>query len=116
MEREVTYEDVVTYKDKPEVLLIDVREPVELKETGVIPSSINIPMADLTNSLQIQSNEEFKNKYGRDLPSKDTELVFTCKIGARAGRAMDAAIKLGFTNSKVYKGSWKDWAAKNQAF
>lgn len=41
----VTYEDVkrVSENNKGDILLIDVREPQELVETGTIPNSVNIP-------------------------------------------------------------------------
>lgn len=38
-----SYEDVKALKDDKGTLLVDVREPKELQETGVIPNSINIP-------------------------------------------------------------------------
>lgn len=38
-----TYDEVKELPKHPEKILIDVREPNELKETGVIPTSINIP-------------------------------------------------------------------------
>lgn len=37
------YEEVKDLPNHPEKLLIDVREPSELIETGKIPTSINIP-------------------------------------------------------------------------
>lgn len=38
-----TYEEVKDLPNHPEKVLIDVREPNELAETGQIPTSINIP-------------------------------------------------------------------------
>lgn len=38
-----TYEQIKDLPNHPEKMLIDVREPHELAETGVIPTSINIP-------------------------------------------------------------------------
>lgn len=38
-----TYDEVKDLPNHPEKVLIDVREPEELKETGQIPTSINIP-------------------------------------------------------------------------
>lgn len=40
-----SYDEVkkISLEDKPEILLIDVREPDELKATGQIRNSINIP-------------------------------------------------------------------------
>lgn len=43
----VTYEEIKdVISNHPEKLLIDVREPDELKETGIIPTAINIPRKD----------------------------------------------------------------------
>lgn len=38
-----TYEEVKNLPNHPEKLLIDVREPNELVETGFVPTAINIP-------------------------------------------------------------------------
>lgn len=37
------YEEVKDLPNHPEKLLVDVREPAEIAETGKIPTSINIP-------------------------------------------------------------------------
>lgn len=39
----VTFEDIEDLPNHPETLLIDVRDPPEIKDTGTIPTSINIP-------------------------------------------------------------------------
>lgn len=39
----VDYKEVKELINQPEVTLIDVREPVELEQTGFIPTSTNIP-------------------------------------------------------------------------
>lgn len=41
--RVVSYEDVMKNLNKPEKVIIDVRNPDEVNSTGKIPSSINIP-------------------------------------------------------------------------
>lgn len=38
-----TYEEIKDLENHPEKLLIDVREPHEIENTGRIPTSINIP-------------------------------------------------------------------------
>lgn len=40
---EATYAEVLALPKHPETLLVDVREPQELLDTGVIPTSINVP-------------------------------------------------------------------------
>lgn len=47
----VTYEEVKDLPNHPEKWLIDVREPSELTETGVIPTAINIPCKNVIFSI-----------------------------------------------------------------
>uniref|UniRef100_A0A182XZ05 Rhodanese domain-containing protein n=1 Tax=Anopheles stephensi TaxID=30069 RepID=A0A182XZ05_ANOST len=106
-----TYEEVLDLPNHPEKLLVDVRNPDELAETGKIPTSINIPLPQLEDGLKL-TDEEFKAKFGRDKPGTSTEVIFHCKMGGRAQKATDLAASLGFTNARNYKGSWTEWAAK----
>ncbi|XP_062843859.1 thiosulfate sulfurtransferase/rhodanese-like domain-containing protein 3 [Trichomycterus rosablanca] len=90
-------------------VLIDVREPWELREFGSIPGSINVPLGQVTGALQLNP-EEFKEKYGGEMPSVTENIVFTCLAGVRSQKALDAAIALGYSNVRHYPGGWKDWA------
>ncbi|XP_039492872.1 rhodanese domain-containing protein CG4456 [Drosophila santomea] len=107
----VDYDVVKKLPSEPQKLLIDVREPEELKETGQIPASINIPLGVVSQELAA-SEQLFKSKYGREKPKPDTELIFHCKIGKRSLKAAEAAAALGFKNVKNYQGSWLDWAER----
>lgn len=105
----VDYAEVKKLINDPRKLLIDVREPKELTETGQVPSSINIPLAIVSQELA-SSEQIFKSKYAREKPQPDTELVFHCRSGVRSLKAAEAAVALGFKNVKNYEGSWLDWA------
>ncbi|KAH8292377.1 hypothetical protein KR054_009064 [Drosophila jambulina] len=107
----VDYDVVKKLPSEPQKLLIDVREPEELKETGQIPSSINIPLGVVSQELAA-SGQAFKSKYGREKPQPDTEIIFHCKIGKRSLKAAESAAALGFRNVKNYEGSWLDWAKR----
>ncbi|XP_013110580.1 rhodanese domain-containing protein CG4456 [Stomoxys calcitrans] len=109
----VSYEEIKQLPKQPKKLLIDVREPKELQETGQIPTSINIPLGKVAAELAPNVDAgAFKAKYGRDLPQKDTEIIFHCKIGKRSLSAAEIAKSLGYTNTKNYLGSWTEWAEK----
>ena len=76
---------VVTFQQLSELLsegtavLVDVRNPNELKDDGKIPGSHNVALPELAEAFQM-SNTEFKEKYGFDLPSKESEnLILTCR-------------------------------------
>lgn len=109
----VSYEEVKQLPNNPKKLLIDVREPSELQETGQISSSINIPLGQVSEELSANMDKKaFKAKYGRDKPDENTEIIFHCKIGRRSQNAAELAKSLGYKNSKNYVGSWTEWAEK----
>ncbi|KRT80472.1 hypothetical protein AMK59_7744 [Oryctes borbonicus] len=104
-----SFEEVKNLKDNKSVLLIDVREPQELKETGIIPGSINIPLSDLESTLKATAAEKFLAQFQREKPDLGTPLVFSCKAGIRSEKAQNIALKLGYSNVRNYKGGWLDW-------
>uniref|UniRef100_A0A8D8F0W3 Heat shock protein 67B2 n=2 Tax=Culex pipiens TaxID=7175 RepID=A0A8D8F0W3_CULPI len=106
-----TYEEVLDLPNHPEKLLVDVRNPDERDQTGKIPTSINIPLLTLEETLKL-SADEFKAKFGRDKPELGTEMIFHCGKGGRAQKAADAASVLGFSKARNYKGSWSEWSTK----
>lgn len=67
-------------------------------------------MGTLEETLKL-SADEFKARFDRDKPENGTEIIFSCKLGGRAGKAAEVAKALGFENSRVYQGSWTEWAA-----
>lgn len=69
-----------------------------------------IAVGTLEETLKL-SEAEFKERFGRDKPTDDTAIIFSCKLGGRATKAAEIAIALGFENSRIFKGSWTEWAA-----
>uniref|UniRef100_A0A6P7GYH7 Rhodanese domain-containing protein CG4456-like n=1 Tax=Diabrotica virgifera virgifera TaxID=50390 RepID=A0A6P7GYH7_DIAVI len=107
----VTYSDMKRLVNDRNALIIDVREVKEVKETGLIENSINIPLSLLRSALTSPKNE-FKRTYQREAPNENTLLVFTCKSGNRALKALHEAESLGFKKCRYYKGSWNEWSQK----
>ncbi|KAJ5183306.1 hypothetical protein N7492_000922 [Penicillium capsulatum] len=95
------------------VILVDVREPVELTGTGIIPTAISIPLASQPDALYL-TNDEFETRFGFPKPQVDGEgkIVFYCKAGVRAEAAAQLAVQAGYDPETlgVYYGSWLDWA------
>ncbi|CAH1223985.1 unnamed protein product [Diabrotica balteata] len=109
----VTYSDMERLVKDRNALIIDVREVKEIKETGLIENSINIPLPLLRSALTSPKNE-FERTYQREAPNYNSLLVFTCKSGNRALKALNEAESLGFKNCKYYKGSWDEWSQKKR--
>jgi len=101
-----------------------VREPDEAIQ-GSIPSSVNLPLSVLPNSLHLHESA-FKAKHGFEKPLKDQEIIFYCRTGKRSATACDVAKRNGFTKYATtitgqsfianlksslynYAGSWVDW-------
>ncbi|OTA06925.1 hypothetical protein A9Z42_0077300 [Trichoderma parareesei] len=92
------------------IVIVDVREPHELLETGKIPGAINIPITSAVQSFHI-SDEDFEDMYGYARPPKDANLLFYCKAGVRAKAAAGLAQHAGWESVGEYPGSWLDWEA-----
>lgn len=93
------------------IILIDVREPNELKDDGKIPHSVNIPLGQIAEAFQLP-NSEFLRKYGIDKPTESDDFVITCRSGKRATNAFNKLLPLGYNNILVYSGSFLDWKEK----
>ncbi|KAG5299901.1 rhodanese domain-containing protein [Histoplasma capsulatum] len=114
----------------PPPILIDVREPAELRATGIIPTAQNIPIGTHPDALFLPP-DEFLTRFGFAKPKakesssssssssspgegEKPDIVFYCKAGVRA-RAMAAlAVQAGYHPRRlgVYDGSWLDWEKK----
>lgn len=114
----INYEELKDLLKKDEVVLVDVREPWEIKEYGIIERSVHIPFGDLASALQM-TPKEFEEKYKAKLPEKSNTLVFSCLAGIRSGKALDVATALGYNRIHNYAGGYQDWAKhelpKNQS-
>jgi rhodanese-related sulfurtransferase len=90
------------------ILLVDVREPLEVQTYGSIPTSINIPMNDVDKELSL-TPDLFKQKYGKII-SKDKKIIFYCRSGTRSEACTKTAVEKGYINATNYKGSVLEWA------
>ncbi|NXV67023.1 TSTD3 protein, partial [Molothrus ater] len=91
----LSYKELKDLK-KANVLHIDVRERWEIDRFGKIPESINIPLGELVEALQMDPTE-FKEQYNQNMPSKSDPVVFSCLAGTRSKQALGFAMSLGFS-------------------
>jgi len=77
---------------------------------GHIPTSTNIDWTEnVTKDGTFKNNDELSKLY--QIP-KDAEVVTYCQGAYRAANTFLALKKNGFTNVKVYLGSWGEWGNK----
>nr|CAI5851032.1 unnamed protein product [Callosobruchus analis] len=111
-----SFEDVKKFGNQPskDVYIIDVREPSELQETGVIPSSINIPLGELETALKDLTDNQFRDKFGREKPDKQSLIIYSCLKGGRSAKAQELSQQLGYENVSSFAGGWTEWAEKSK--
>ena len=88
----------VQLMNREKAVLIDVCEPGEYA-AGHIAGARNIPLGEL------------ETKLAGAVKNKALPLILVCQSGARSGRALATAKKLGFDNAQSLGGGLKAWAA-----
>lgn len=85
--KNLTVEEVIIlWEANPDIIVIDVRTPDEIAETGAIENSINIDF----------KASDFKEKISA--LDKDKEYILFCKSGNRSGQASKIMAEMGFSN------------------
>ena len=77
---------------------------------GHIPTSINIDWKGNISEQGVFKNDENLSELYQ-LP-KDKEIITYCQGAYRAANTYLVLKKIGFTNIKVYLGSWGEWGNK----
>ncbi|XP_019630317.1 PREDICTED: cartilage acidic protein 1-like [Branchiostoma belcheri] len=94
---QVTFSELTRGLASRDLLVIDVRQPLELQRDGAIPGAVNIPMHQLESALRML-DQAFQQRFGVTKPQPDADnVVFTCRTGVRARRAQRLARRLGFS-------------------
>ena len=80
--------------------VVDVSDATEFA-AGHIVGSKNVPLAEL------------EAKLAGAVKNKTLPLVLVCQSGARSGKAVDIAKKLGYEQAQSLQGGLKSWKAAN---
>ena len=90
--------EAVLLMNREKAVVIDVCEPGEFA-AGHIAGARNVPLAQ----LEAQLPQVVKNK--------TTPVILVCQAGARSGRALAVARKLGYDKAQSLAGGLKAWQA-----
>ena len=97
------HHQVKEYQRKGSVL-VDVREPIELKAHGIVSGAINIPVGNVDEAFSME-NEQFEAIIGSEKPNIDEPVIFFCVKGIRAKNASDLVNdKFKYKQSLFYPG------------
>ena len=113
----VEYNEFEQFRRNESVLIIDVRNPDELRSNGEIPNAINIPLSHISSYFFGENSELFEEHFGKPLPSSKDPIIVSCKAGVRAEMARKllstGSGKTVYTNVASYGGSYDEWSEKN---
>ncbi len=93
-------------EDDPRTLVVDVREPGDLKSTGAIPGSLNVPLG----VLPIQADQEMPESHrNAELQDRSRPVITTCQRGGQAALAAKTLQAMGFTDVTMIEGGTTAW-------
>ena len=90
-------------------LLVDLREPGEIAETGSIPGSVSVPRG------MLEFRADPTSAYHQDGFDPARRTILHCASGARSALAAAALQDMGYTNVAHVDGGFKAWAAAGRA-
>ena len=89
----------------------EVPEPRAGLRSGHIPSSVNIPFANVLNGFCLKKPEELAALFDEQQLHRNTQLAASCGSGMTACIVLLAAHVAGFNKLSLYDGSWSEWGA-----
>ncbi len=93
-------------QQNPNIVVLDVREPEDVKETGLIPGAINIPLGMLPLRADTELPEHLREQ---KLQDRNTTVITTCAGGAQAALAAKTLKEMGFNNVAIIDGGTRAW-------
>jgi sulfur dioxygenase len=99
----ISAEEARDLLDKPDVVLIDLRENQERRKQGIIPGSLHVPYPEVAASLKGDGLlQQLAKATGK-------RLVFYCAFGERSAMAVQAAQAAGLTTARHIHGGMQAW-------
>ncbi len=105
---EVTVDDLATHLAN-DIVLIDVREPEEFKESH-IAGAVNFPRGVL--EMKLQMHPEFKDAESPLDEMNKFDIYLICRSGARSALAAASLQSMGFNSVFSVNGGMMEWTNK----
>jgi thiosulfate/3-mercaptopyruvate sulfurtransferase len=77
--------------------------------SGHIPSSVNVPFADLIDNGYMKSDADLQRIFTAAGVENDKPVITSCGSGVTAAILILALEKVGFDDISLYDGSWTEW-------
>ncbi len=95
-------------------VIIDIRTPMEWRQTGVVPGSKLLTFFDDYGNYDI---EKFMSEFQKLVPTKETPFVLVCRTGSRTATVGNfLANQMGYKNAMHLQGGVYAWSAEGNTF
>lgn len=109
--RHATAEKVLTHRDAPDGVLIDVR-PQRMFDEGHIPWAVNVPWAqNLGEDGRFRNAGDLLAHFESHGVTPENDVIMHCQVGLASSHSYVALRLLGFPRVRVYHRSWAEWSA-----
>jgi rhodanese-related sulfurtransferase len=102
-----TPQEVIPLVGRPDLLILDVREPEELRRTGKIPGALHAVRGMLEFYADAQS------PYHKPELTPDRPVIVTCASGGRSALAAKTLKDMGFADVRNLAGGMNAWKEAN---
>ena len=90
----------------PSALVVDVRHPLDVQSTGIIPQAIIVPLGSLTYKADNEVPEEWRHP---QLQDRSRPMITTCMNGPMGALAGKLLHDMGFTDVRILDGGVQAW-------
>ncbi len=101
----VTAEEAIADAKKPDVVIVDIRDPREIEREGRIPNSFHAPRGMLEFWVDPDS------PYFKPIFGEDKTFIIHCASGWRSALATETLQRMGLKPVKNLKGGFTAWKA-----
>lgn len=100
---EITAKEAKECLDEEDVVFLDVRDPDEIREDGIIPGSVH------TSRGMVEFKADPETEYYEDFFDLETEYVCYCVVGLRSAFVTDRLDQMGYDIANLEGGieAWK---------
>lgn len=104
----LSVDQVTAELDRGDAMLVDIREPGEQEQNGVIPGAISAPRG------MLEFWADPTSPYHRTEFDPNRRIILHCASGGRSALAADTLQQMGYTNVAHLDGGMKAWAEAGQ--
>jgi len=90
------------------MLVVDVRDAADTRQTGLIPGALNVSLGMLPIRADLEVPEEWRDQRLQD---RSRPVITTCALGPNGARGAKLLKDMGFTDTCYLDGGMQAWVA-----